>query len=298
MHGGSDSDVVQHVLRNKADYYRIFNLQRTANNEQIKSAYKKMALRCHPDKNKHSHAVEAFKIVGEAHSTLIDPTKRRIYDQVGPAGVQQHERTAGRRQYAAHPGRDAFARNGVPAGARDFFEEFFFGNGGFQQYQRNYYTNVPQGGFPAGGRGVNLEADSSQSILMIIPIAIFLLLALLLQSNFMDFSSPDVNSYRNGHQGNTPSFSLTPSQVDDHIVRRVTSLHGIRVPYYTTQRWDEVTKRRKDILREMERDVLRRQERYLGNLCEAEKIKYRSLGRKDIPDVCTEYQELRRALGG
>ncbi|CCW66955.1 unnamed protein product [Phytomonas sp. Hart1] len=142
MNGGSDVDVVQHVLRHKTDYYRIFNLERSCTDAQIKSAYKKMALRCHPDKNKHSNAAEAFKIVAEAHSTLIDAGKRRVYDQVGPAGVQQHERSGGRRSYAAHPAGGVFMAGGGHAAARDIFEEFF-GGGIFHSYPRNFYPPPP-----------------------------------------------------------------------------------------------------------------------------------------------------------
>jgi DnaJ-class molecular chaperone len=64
------------------DYYKILGLVRGANEDDIKKAYRKMALKYHPDKNKAAGAEEKFKEIAEAYEVLSDKRKREIYDQV------------------------------------------------------------------------------------------------------------------------------------------------------------------------------------------------------------------------
>ncbi|KAG6974811.1 hypothetical protein JG687_00000177 [Phytophthora cactorum] len=73
----------------EVDYYETLGIQKTATEEEIKRAYRKMAIRYHPDKNL-SNKEEAeikFKEIGEAYSVLSDADKRRQYDRFGKAGV-------------------------------------------------------------------------------------------------------------------------------------------------------------------------------------------------------------------
>jgi DnaJ family protein C protein 7 len=70
----------------RKDYYKILGVAKEATDEEMKKAYKKMALKWHPDKNNSSEEQKAladkmFKDVGEAYSILTDPEKRRMYDQ-------------------------------------------------------------------------------------------------------------------------------------------------------------------------------------------------------------------------
>ena len=72
----------------KRDYYEVLGLERQATEQQIKSAYRKLALKYHPDRNPGDHkAEEAFKEAAEAYSILADPQKRSLYDRFGHAGV-------------------------------------------------------------------------------------------------------------------------------------------------------------------------------------------------------------------
>ncbi|PNI99065.1 DNAJB5 isoform 7 [Pan troglodytes] len=65
------------------DYYKILGIPSGANEDEIKKAYRKMALKYHPDKNKEPNAEEKFKEIAEAYDVLSDPKKRGLYDQYG-----------------------------------------------------------------------------------------------------------------------------------------------------------------------------------------------------------------------
>jgi curved DNA-binding protein len=69
---------------NNKDYYGTLGLNRNANQEEIKKAYRRLALKYHPDRNpKDSEAEEIFKDIGEAYAVLNDPEKRKTYDRFG-----------------------------------------------------------------------------------------------------------------------------------------------------------------------------------------------------------------------
>ncbi|MBN3278939.1 DNJB5 protein, partial [Polyodon spathula] len=70
------------------DYYRILGVPSGSNEEEIKKAYRKMALKFHPDKNKDPNAEDKFKEIAEAYEVLSDPKKRSIYDQYGEEGLK------------------------------------------------------------------------------------------------------------------------------------------------------------------------------------------------------------------
>ena len=71
------------------DYYEILEVNRTASGEEIKKAYRKMALKYHPDRNPdNENAEEMFKKVNEAYQILSDKEKRQIYDTYGKKGLE------------------------------------------------------------------------------------------------------------------------------------------------------------------------------------------------------------------
>lgn len=102
----------------KRDYYEVLGVEKTASDDEIKTAYKKLAIKYHPDRNPgDKEAEEKFKEAAEAYDTLRDPQKRARYDQFGPEGVN---------------GAGGFSGQGM--GMDDIFSMFgdiFGGRGGF-----------------------------------------------------------------------------------------------------------------------------------------------------------------------
>lgn len=70
------------------DYYQTLGLARGASDDEIKRAYRRQALRYHPDKNKEPGAEEKFKEIAEAYDVLSDPRKREIFDRYGEEGTR------------------------------------------------------------------------------------------------------------------------------------------------------------------------------------------------------------------
>ena len=75
-------------MAEKRDYYDVLGVQRDAAPDELKKAYRKLALKFHPDRNKSSEAEERFKEVSEAYQVLSDPQKKEMYDRFGHAGLQ------------------------------------------------------------------------------------------------------------------------------------------------------------------------------------------------------------------
>lgn len=70
------------------DYYKVLGLSKSANAEEIRTAYRKLALKYHPDKNKDPGAEEKFKSIAEAYEVLSDPKKKESFDKFGEEGVK------------------------------------------------------------------------------------------------------------------------------------------------------------------------------------------------------------------
>jgi len=71
------------------DYYKLLDVPRDADKEDIKKAYRKLAMKYHPDRNSEANAEDKFKEVTEAYEVLRDSEKRSLYDRFGEAGVKR-----------------------------------------------------------------------------------------------------------------------------------------------------------------------------------------------------------------
>ncbi len=141
------------------DYYKILGVEKNAPQEEIKKAYRKLALKWHPDRcppDKKDEAQKKFQDIGEAFEILSDPEKKRIYDQVGEEGLKGGFPGGGDGEGAGGPGGAQFHFSGMPGGGRafhfsnpeDIFKTFFgtgnpfeaegggadFGGGGFNPF--------------------------------------------------------------------------------------------------------------------------------------------------------------------
>ncbi|XVG94872.1 molecular chaperone DnaJ [Eubacteriales bacterium KG127] len=112
-------------MANKRDYYEILGINKGADEAEIKKAFRKMAMKYHPDKNPgDKKAEESFKEVNEAYSILSDPEKKQRYDQFGHAGVDPN---------SGFGGTGGFGGAGGFGGFEDIFSQMFGGgsSGGF-----------------------------------------------------------------------------------------------------------------------------------------------------------------------
>lgn len=114
-------------MAEKRDYYEILGVARDAAADEIKKAYRKLAVKFHPDKNPGDHtAEEKFKELGEAYEALSDPDKRAAYDRYGHAAFSGGGGGGGPRGGGFHDPMDLFSQvfGGAFGGG---FEEFFGG---------------------------------------------------------------------------------------------------------------------------------------------------------------------------
>ena len=113
----------------KRDYYEVLGVGQNATDEEVKRAYRKLAVKFHPDKNPDDpHAEEKFKELGEAYDVLMDPDKRAAYDHYGHAAFASGGGGFGRGSFhdPFEIFREVFGGGGIGGG----IFETFFGSGG------------------------------------------------------------------------------------------------------------------------------------------------------------------------
>lgn len=109
----------------KRDFYEVLGINKTATKDEIKSAYRKLAKKYHPDINHDPDAPEKFKEVQEAYDILYDDKKRQMYDQFGMAAFEQGASTGGAGNPFQGGGFSSQGFGGVDLG--DIFSSFFGG---------------------------------------------------------------------------------------------------------------------------------------------------------------------------
>ncbi|XP_048874623.1 dnaJ homolog subfamily B member 5 isoform X1 [Brienomyrus brachyistius] len=144
-----------HCLSIKAmgkDYYKTLGIQSGANEDEIKKAYRKMALKFHPDKNKDANAEEKFKEIAEAYEVLSDPKKRTIYDQFGEEGLK----AGGGGSTGGQGNTYHYTFHGDPHAT---FASFFGGSNPFDIFFGSSRTRGSNNGFGDHDMDIELDGD-------------------------------------------------------------------------------------------------------------------------------------------
>lgn len=138
----------------KRDYYDVLGVKKTADADEIKKAYRRLARKYHPDVSGNDpKAMEQFKEMKEAYEVLKDPEKRAAYDQLGKnwkAGQEFHPPPDWNQGFEFHGG----GFTGADAGQFSDFFESLFGHGGF-------------GARPGGGRGFHMRGEDTHARVLI-----------------------------------------------------------------------------------------------------------------------------------
>ncbi|XP_068430139.1 dnaJ homolog subfamily B member 5 [Clinocottus analis] len=140
------------------DFYKVLGVIPESNEDEIKKAYRKMALKFHPDKNSDADAEDKFKEIAEAYEVLTDPKKRSLYDQFGEEGLKSGSSMAGQgNSCRSNVHTDPHATFSSFFHGSDHFD-IFFGNDNdgeedlFNPFRRFPFSHV--GGFPGGDAGL------------------------------------------------------------------------------------------------------------------------------------------------
>ena len=156
----------------KKDFYETLGVSKNASKDEIKSAYRKAALKFHPDRNKSPDAEEKFKEINEAYEVLSNDQKKTAYDQYGHAAFDPNSGPFGGRTYTQQNGPFNFTytqSGGNPFGGADFdfggfsnpfdiFEQFFGGSFGQQgRQQKRLETYKISLSFLEAAKGVEKE---------------------------------------------------------------------------------------------------------------------------------------------
>ena len=146
------------------DYYEILGVSKTATEQEIKSAYRKLAKKYHPDVNKTPGAEQKYKDVNEAYEVLHDPAKRQKYDALGPnweAAQQFGGQGGGFQGFGGFPGGGVHMEFGDGGGFSEFFQTIFGNMGGSA---RGFSASDLFGGRSRTARGEDSEVQITLSL--------------------------------------------------------------------------------------------------------------------------------------
>ncbi|XP_028845955.1 dnaJ homolog subfamily B member 12a [Denticeps clupeoides] len=222
-------DAVRRIKKCK-DYYEILGVSKTASEEDLKKAYRKLALKFHPDKNHAPGATEAFKAIGNAYAVLSNTEKRRQYDQYGEEKV--------------HPSGHGHSHRGFEAdiSPEDLFNMFF--GGGFPSSNVHVYSNGRMR-FGHNHRTEHREQRRDGGLALFVQLMPILILIIVSALSQMMVSNPP--------------YSLSRHPSAGHNNRRQTAT--LKVPYYVGDDFSE--KYSGANLKNVERSV---EEDYISNL--------------------------------
>ncbi|XP_036402169.1 dnaJ homolog subfamily B member 12a isoform X1 [Megalops cyprinoides] len=200
-------DAVKRIKQCK-DYYEILGVGKDASEDDLKRAYRKLALKFHPDKNHAPGATEAFKAIGNAYAVLSNTEKRQQYDQFG--------------EEKAHSPKPGHSHGHFEAdiSPEDLFNMFF--GGGFPSSNVHVYSNGRMR-YPYNQRAERRDQQGDGGLALFVQLMPILILIIVSALSQMMVSSPPY------------SLSIRPSA--GHTQKRLTGT--LKVPYYVGERFSE-----------------------------------------------------------
>jgi len=287
--------IVKEVLASKEGgrgaHYRVLGVQTDADDSQIKKAYRKRALKLHPDKNSAPQSDEAFKAVGLAYATLSDPQKRTIYDRYGEEDPDNRGGGGG----GMRPGN--FRHGGQEVNPEDIFNMFFggqaggmgggMGGPGFRVYSSGFGPGFAfnGGGFGQQPRRRQQQQQQQEDTSPFSRIAQFLPLLMIFLVSFFSGSSD------NGTTGRYFSLTQTPPYINP-LMTKLTPVKDI--PYFVTDQFMRTYRRDRYQLAQIERMVEKSYRTYLEGECRNQKV-YKGQLERNAKDERKTYTPEERA---
>uniref|UniRef100_A0A8D2QLU1 DnaJ heat shock protein family (Hsp40) member C18 n=1 Tax=Zosterops lateralis melanops TaxID=1220523 RepID=A0A8D2QLU1_ZOSLA len=205
--GASDNSVCALRIKRCRDYYEILGVSRDAGEEELKRAYRRLALKFHPDKNLAPGATEAFKAIGNAFAVLSNPEKRLRYDELGRG--HEHVSTGQARHYNYYT---EFEADITP---EEIFNVFFGGHFPTGQYLSAVVSKGSGLTNPEGTAG-----NSYSAFIQLMPVFIIIIVSVITQL-----------------MATNPPYSLFYKSSIGHVVSRETE--NLQVPYYVDKNFEK-----------------------------------------------------------
>ncbi|KAM9373222.1 dnaJ homolog subfamily C member 18 [Phaethornis superciliosus] len=262
-------DGVRRIKRCR-NYYEILGVERDASEEDLKKAYRKLALKFHPDKNRAPGATEAFKAIGNAFAVLSNPEKRLRYDEFG--SDQEHGSTSQARHYHCYT---EFEADITP---EEIFNVFFGGH--FPTGNIHMFSNVARDAhyYPRRHRNErawtqeqeeeeNRPQNSYSAFIQLMPVFIIIIVSVITQL-----------------MATNPPYSLFYKSSIGHVVSRETE--NLQVPYYVDKNFEKNYQGAE--LQELEKTVEKDYIDYIQTSCWKEKQQ-----KSDLSNLAKLYRDER-----